>query len=187
MRFRPRLLVLSILPALGLLAWEAPAMSQAAQSSWSVPSDADIGKILAERIDVQKQGVGMVVGVIDPKGRRIISHGALNQGDPRPLNGDSEFEIGSITKVFTSLILADMVKRGEVSLDDPIAKYLPASVKMPSRNGKEITLRDLSTHYSGLPRMPSNFTPQDPENPYADYSVEQMYQFLSGYTLPRDP
>lgn len=154
---------------------------------WSVPSDAEIRKILLERIDTQKQSVGIVVGIIDPKGRRTVSYGALNQGDTRPLNGDTVFEIGSISKVFTSLILADMVQRGEVSLDDPVAKYLPPTVKMPSRNGKEITLIDLSTHYSGLPRLPANMGPEDRANPYADYTVDQMYQFLSGHTLTRDP
>jgi D-alanyl-D-alanine-carboxypeptidase/D-alanyl-D-alanine-endopeptidase len=157
------------------------------QSSWSIPSDSEIHRILVERIDTQKQGVGLVVGVIDPKGRRIISYGALNQGNTRPLDGNTEFEIGSITKVFTSPILADMVQHGEVLLDDPMAKYLPPTVKMPGRNGKEITLIDLSTHHSGLPRLPTNMTPKDRANPYADYTVDQMYQFLSDYTLTRDP
>src|SRR5262249_20674414 len=82
--------------------------------------------------------------------------------------------------------LSDMVERGDLALNDPIAKYLPAEVKVPERGGRAITLQDLSTHTSGLPRMPTNFTPKDAGNPYADYSVEQMYQFLSGYTLTRD-
>jgi serine-type D-Ala-D-Ala carboxypeptidase/endopeptidase len=80
-----------------------------------------------------------------------------------------------------------MVNRKEVALDDPAAKYLPANVKMPERSGKSITLLDLSTHRSGLPRLPGNWKPKDPRNPYADYSVDDLYQFLSGYTLPRDP
>lgn len=182
MKVISRLLVVSIA---ALLLSGRPGISQSA--TWSTPSDAEIRAILADRIDTRKQSVGIVVGVIDAKGRRIVSYGALNQGDPRPLDGNSEFEIGSITKVFTSLILADMVKHGEVSLSDPVAKYLPPTVKIPSRDGKEITLIDLATHTSGLPRMPNNFTPKDPANPYADYSVEQLYQFLGSYTLPRDP
>ena len=151
-----------------------------------VPPDSEIRKILVERVDTFHQGVGIVVGVIEPQGRRMVAYGSLNQGDPRPLNGDTIFEIGSATKVFTSLLLADMVQRGEVALTDAVAKYLPAEVKVPERGGRAITLVDLSTHTSGLPRMPSNFSPKDPANPYADYSVEQLYQFLSSYQLTRD-
>jgi D-alanyl-D-alanine-carboxypeptidase/D-alanyl-D-alanine-endopeptidase len=155
-------------------------------SAQSVPPDAEIHKILADRIDRDHQGVGIVVGAIEPKGRRVVSWGALEKNDKRPLNGDTVFEIGSMSKVFTSLLLMDMVAKGEVSLTDPVAKFLPPAVKIPERNGKKITLQDLSTQSSGLPRMPTNFTPKDPSNPYADYSVDQMYQFLSSYTLTRD-
>ncbi len=150
------------------------------------PSDSEIRQILVKRIDKEKQGVGIVVGVIDAKGRRVVSYGSLEKGDKRPLDGDTLFEIGSITKVFTALLLADMVQRGEVKLDDPISKYVPTSAKIPQRDGREITLVDLATHTSGLPRMPSNFTPKDPANPYIDYTEEQLYTFLSSYELPRE-
>src|SRR5580692_10625869 len=150
-------------------------------------SNDKIREILVKRIDQQKQAVGIVVGVVEPDGRRVVAYGSLANGDPRTLDGDTIFEIGSISKVFTSLLLADMVNRKEVALDDPAAKYLPENVKMPERSGKSITLHDLSTHTSGLPRLPSNLKFKDPRNPYADYSVDDLYQFLSGYTLPRDP
>ena len=146
-----------------------------------VLSTDEIREILVKRVDQQKQSVGIVVGVIDPDGRRVVAYGNLANGDPRTLDGDTIFEIGSISKVFTSLLLADMVNRKEVALDDPAAKYLPENVRMPERNGKSITLLDLSTHTSGLPPLPSNLKPE------ADYSMEDLYQFLSGYTLPRDP
>ena len=152
----------------------------------AMPSDADIRQILVDRIDVQHQSVGIVVGIVGPEGRRVISYGHLEKDDARPLNGDTIFEIGSATKVFTSLLLADMVQHGEVALNDPVAKYLPQTVKVPERNGKQITLIDLATHTSGLPRMPTNFAPKDANNPYADYSEEQLYQFLAGYQLTRD-
>jgi CubicO group peptidase (beta-lactamase class C family) len=154
-----------------------------------VPSDADIRQILVDRIDRDRQNVGIVVGVIDgrdAKSRRLITYGSLEKGDSRPLTGDTIFEIGSVSKVFTSLLLADMAQRGEVALTDPVAKYLPADVKAPERNGRAITLQDLATHMSGLPRLPTNMVPKDPANPYADYSIAQLYQFLSTYTLPRD-
>jgi serine-type D-Ala-D-Ala carboxypeptidase/endopeptidase len=160
----------------------------AAQTAGAVQlrSDADIRKILTERLKGFEQRVSIVVGVIGPDGRRIVAHGAMGMNDPRPVNGDTLYEIGSITKVFTSLILADMVERGEVALDDPLAKYLPPTVKVPERNGKKITLYDLSTHRSGLPRIPSNFAPKDPLNPYPDYPVGRLYEFLSSHELKRD-
>lgn len=152
----------------------------------TVPSDAEIRSILVDRIDVQKLAVGIVVGVIEPRGRRIVAYGSLERGEKRPPDGDTLFEIGSITKVFTALLAADMAKRGELKLDDPIAKYLPPTVKIPERNGHQITIVDLATHTSGLPRMPANFRPKDLENPYADYSIEQLYSFLGSYELHRD-
>jgi hypothetical protein len=80
------------------------------------------------------------------KGRRVVSHGSLEKGDQRPLNGDMLFEIGSITKVFTALLAADMARRGEIRLDDPIAKYLAPDIKLPVRAGRQITFVDLATH-----------------------------------------
>jgi CubicO group peptidase (beta-lactamase class C family) len=151
------------------------------------PNTKEIREILATRVDQQKQAVGIVAGIIEPHGRRVVAYGKLADGDPRSLDGDTIFEIGSISKVFTSLLLADMVNRKEVALDDRAAKYLPEHVKMPERSGKSITLLDLSTHYSGLPRLPGNLKVKDPANPHAGYSADDLYEFLSSYTLLRDP
>jgi CubicO group peptidase (beta-lactamase class C family) len=171
--------------ALGIVVLIHGAVAQSSVNS-QIPPDSEIRKILVERIDKDRQSVGIVVGVIEPTGRRIVAYGSLDKGDERPLDGDTLFEIGSVTKVFTSLLLADMVQRREVALTDPVTKYLPAGVKMPERGGRQITLQDLATHTSGLPPLPSNLTPKDPANPYADYSIEQLYQFLSTYQLTRD-
>ena len=103
-----------------------------------------------------------------------------------PLDGDTMFEIGSITKTFTAALLAEMVGQGEVKLDDPVAKYLPKEIRVPERGGRKITLLDLATHTSGLPGLPANIHPKDMSNPYADYSVEMLDEFLSAYSLPRD-
>jgi CubicO group peptidase (beta-lactamase class C family) len=150
--------------ALGAIVSIANVPAQSTADS-PLPADAEIRRILIERIDTDKQSVGIVVGVIEPKGRRIIAYGALENNDKRPLNGDTVFEIGSVTKVFTSLALADMVQHGEVALDDPIAKYLPPDVRVPQRGGHTITLLDLSTQTSGLPRLPSNLFPKIPPTP----------------------
>jgi CubicO group peptidase (beta-lactamase class C family) len=168
---------MKLLAALLFIAWGSYAQT---------PSDAEIHQILAERVGVANRGIAIVVGMIDAHGQRVISYGSLAKDDKRAVDGNTVFEIGSMTKVFTSLILMDMVAHHEVALDDPVQKFLPASVKIPQRNGKQITLADLSTQSSGLPRMPSNFNPKDSSNPYADYTVRQMYDFLSGYQLTRD-
>src|SRR5580692_3797072 len=89
--------------------------------------DADIAGILRERVDVMKKNPAIVVGIIDEQGARIVAYGQSGAKDGRAPDGDTVFEIGSVTKVFTSLVLAEMVGRGEVKLDDPISKYLPAS------------------------------------------------------------
>jgi CubicO group peptidase (beta-lactamase class C family) len=150
-----------------------------------IPDDAAIRAILTERIDSERRNVGIVVGVVEPSGERIIAHGTFSTNDPRSVDRETVFEIGSITKVFTSLLLADMVERGEVKLDDPVAKYLPATVRVPERDGRVITLQDLATHTSGLPRLPTNLKPVNIANPYADYTANQLYEFLTAYELPR--
>ena len=162
-----------------------PAFAQAPADA-PLPPNAEIRKILAERVGPENRGIALVVGVIDANGRRVVAYGSRAKDDKGPLDGDTIFEIGSITKVFTSLVLMDMVQKGEVAVTDPVAKFLPTSVKVPERNGRKITLQDLATQNSGLPRMPSNFKPADASNPYADYTPELLYEFLSGYQLTRD-
>jgi serine-type D-Ala-D-Ala carboxypeptidase/endopeptidase len=149
-------------------------------------SDSEILKILVQRVDQYHQSVGIAAGVIGPNRRTVVSYGALERDDPRVLSGDTIFEIGSITKVFTSLLLSDMVQRGDLALTDPVSKFLPATVRVPQRNGRQIALQDLATHTSGLPSLPSNWNPKDAANPYLDYSVAQLYEFLSSYELSRD-
>ena len=148
--------------------------------SLTVPGSDEIREILIKRVDRQKQAVGIVVGVVEPAGRRVVAYGHFANGDPRTPDGDTIFEIGSVTKVFTSLLLADMVNRKEVVLDDPAAKYLPEHVRMPERSGKSITLLDLATA-----PLRTSTPPWQPLKPEAGYSTEDLYQFLSGYTLPR--
>src|SRR5690349_18180964 len=137
----------------------------------------EIREILVKRVDQQKQAIGIVAGIIEPNCRRVVAYGNLANGEPRTVDGHTIFEIGSISKVFTSLLLADMVNRKEVALDDPAAKYLPEHVKMPERSGKSITLLDLSTHTSGLPCVAGNPKPRDPANLYAGYTVNDLYEF----------
>ena len=177
---------LGALCMVGALSVSPIALTRAQSSRAGLPSDDEIRRMLVQRIDEQRQAIGIVVGVIDANGRRVVAYGAAAKGDLRPLTGETVFEIGSITKVFTSLLLADMARRGDVAMTDPVAQYLPANVTVPTRGGRAMTLQDLSSHTSGLPSMPSNLRPTNPANPYVDYTTEQLYQFLSSYQLSRD-
>jgi CubicO group peptidase (beta-lactamase class C family) len=153
--------------------------------AWPATQAPDLPSLITARVDAGKN-TGIVVGVVRTDGTTdVAAYGSPGPG-ALPLDGDSVFEIGSITKVFTTLLLADMVARGEASLDEPVAKLLPEHVRVPQRGGRQITLLDLATHTSGLPRLMTNISPADPKNPYADYTVDKLYAFLSGLELSRD-
>ncbi len=144
-----------------------------------MPSDGDIHRILEQRVQAiagPEGGMGIVVGVLDEKGPRVVAYGDAGGSDRRPLNGDTVFEIASVSKVFTALLLADMVRTGDLALTDPAAKYLPPS------NGLSMTLVDLATHTAGLPFMPDNLTALM-EAPAASYSKSDLYGFIASRPL----
>jgi len=131
--------------------------------------------------------VGIVIGLVDGNGARYWSYGNTSRSGEHPVSENTIYEIGSVTKVFTAVALADMAAKREVGLDDPVQRYLPDSVRVPRRDTLQITMRLLSAQRSGLPRLPSNLAPADLTNPYADYDARRLYQFLNGYALTRDP
>ncbi len=130
-------------------------------------------------------GTGIAVGVIDHGVTRVYVAGSAGNG--RAVDAHTLFEIGSVTKTFTATTLAAMVLRKQVHLNDPISEFLPAGVRAPSKDGKAITLLDLAEQRSGLPRLPTNMNDVAGDDPYADYTVADMYAFLNGYALTRDP
>ena len=142
---------------------------------------------LQRYVETLKINAGIVVGLVDEHGSSVIGCGKLDNDTDQEVNGDTLFEIGSVTKTFSGLLLQDMVERGEMKLDDPVAKYLPESVKIPTYHGKDITLLQLATHTSGLPREPDNLDPKRAEDPCSDFTVEKLYVFLASYKLTRDP
>jgi len=145
----------------------------------------NVQSLLEEYIG-ENNGVGAAVGFIDGDTVNFFTFGKESVLNPKSITKETIFEIGSITKVFTTLILMDLVEKEEVSLDDPIEIYLPGK-KIPDFNEKKILLRHLATHYSGLPCIPDNFNPKNPNNPYIDYSADDIYTFLDQYDLKRAP
>ena len=146
--------------------------------------DSAIGALLEARVRGGHHA-GLVVGILDGGRTRVIVAGSAGPGRP-PLSGQTLFEIGSISKAFTATLLAEMAQRGEVRLDQPVDALLPAGTRVPA-GARAITLEDLATHRSGLPRLPDNLAPRDPANPYADYDAPRLYDFLRRHTLRREP
>ena len=148
--------------------------------------DIDVQALLKEYVD-DSAAIGASVGLIDQGKIEFFSYGKKSVDRNELVSENTIFEIGSITKVFTTLILMDMVTKGEMKLDDPIEKYLPG-VTVPEMEGQKITLRHLATHHSGLPCWPDNVIPKNPPlNPYDDFTIEILYDFLNHYTLKRTP
>ena len=163
-----------------------------------------IKALIKDKIDSNKSNAAMAIGFIDPNGTQFYGYGKLSNSSNATVNENTIFSIGSITKVFTTILLADMVNKGLINLDDPIEKYLPSHVSVPQFNGHKITVEDLATHTSGLPEFPDNYCTSffdlsksgvqdtvqfrtDLFNCTKDYTFEQLYQALSNFTLTREP
>lgn len=143
-------------------------------------SDEGLAQLLQVR--VAQEGVSLAAGRL--RGGRLDAAetaGASASGQVSAPDADSFFEIGSITKTFTALLLADAVVRGELRLDDAVETVLPDGIRLRDVQGDPIRWRDLATHRSGLPRLPPNMMPARPTDPYADYGAESLLLFLKSW------
>lgn len=122
----------------------------------------------------------VAIAIIDQNGTTYFNFGKTAE-EGREVDEHTIYEIGSISKTFTAILLAKQVLDGDLKLTDKINDFLPDEVNVPVMGDQEITFGDLTDHTSGLPRMPNNFTPANPNNPYADYTVDKMYEFVSTY------
>lgn len=142
---------------------------------------------LATQLLANKTAVGLVVGIYSDGETQVIGYGETEKGTGAAPDGDTIYEIGSASKAFTGILLADLILRGKVKLDDPMQKYLPDKTKSQLTNASGITFEHLVTHTSGLPGLPDNFQPADPANPYADYTFANMFEFVKNHKPRRAP
>ena len=143
----------------------------------SLPSRDSVSKLLRHWVESESV-VGMTVLTLANGAGQFVSAGRIGGSGTGAPTDSTSFELGSISKVFTGTLLADMVLRGEVSLDDPVRKFLPSTVRVPSHNGREITLRDLASHVAALPRNPTNHRSDDPADQRLNYGPDDLYAFL---------
>ncbi|MDZ7774003.1 MAG: serine hydrolase [Balneolaceae bacterium] len=131
---------------------------------------------------------GISMAYLDRSGEvTFYSMGHRGPSKQQPVDERTVYEIGSVTKTFTALLLAQMDRQGELNLHDPISAFLPDSLDLPGTQDQPIRLEHLATHTSGLSRLPSNLSPRDPADPYADYTVSKLYRYLEGATLQHSP
>ena len=135
------------------------------------------------------QSIGLGVGVIASESDCVMFGGKVSAEHAAPPDENTLFEIGSITKVFTTTLLAEMHVAGELNLNDRVNRYLPPEGRLVCRGGDGVTLLHLATHTSGLPRLPPNltWTKLTTDNPYADYSAEDLYAGLAKCRLKARP
>jgi CubicO group peptidase (beta-lactamase class C family) len=132
--------------------------------------------------------IGIAVGIFENGQSHVYGYGETAKDNQLIPDGNSLFEIGSITKTFTATLLAWFVQQGKIHPDDPVNKYLPDSVVNLQYNGKQVTIRSLANHSSGLPRLPGDLlSKSDPANPYRNYDDSRMFSFLAHFKPFREP
>jgi len=169
---------LKILPIL-LMAFTTFQCQESVEQTDNQALPEEVAKTIEKRID---EGItpSVALAIIDSSGVQYFNFGKTAQ-EGKPVDENTIYEIGSISKVFTGILLAQQVLNGEINLDDDIARLLPNSISVSTMGDTKITFGHLTDHTSGFPRMPDNFAPANPNNPYADYTVDQMYTFVSTY------
>src|SRR6201996_3042829 len=149
-------------------------------------SNDDLRTALEQRFKDDRTKACVAAGVID-NGAIATAYYCADPKSPRPYDEHTAFEIGSVTKTMTAALLAELIARGEVTLDDPIAKLLPPGTVVPSFNGHDITIGQIVTHSSGLPSVPAGYRPADMNNPYADATERRLLDALAAAKLTREP
>jgi CubicO group peptidase (beta-lactamase class C family) len=142
-------------------------------------------ELIKARVDAGETP-GIAVAIYREGKSTYYAFGYADVAGKRAPDSKTLFEIGSITKTFTSIVAAQLAQEGKLSLTDPAQKYFPEGSTLPTRGDKVITIEDLASARSGLPRMPHNFMPADNANPYIDYTAANLFDFLKGYQLTRD-
>jgi CubicO group peptidase (beta-lactamase class C family) len=152
-------------------------------------TDSIVEKVIGPYIQ-QENIVGVSVGIVDEDRFYTYDYGETEKDGHQLPTENTIYEIGSITKTFTSALLAEMVLQGKCKLSDPVNKYLPANIPMLQKHDTIVTLKMLANHTSGLPRIPSDlfsgksFVEGDP---YKNYDTADLFNYLDTVRLRTTP
>jgi CubicO group peptidase (beta-lactamase class C family) len=170
---------------------EAPEVERVVATTVRNPLATELDKktdTLAQAFMERNNTASLAIGVLENGQFHTYGYGETKRGNGSAPTQFTLYEIGSISKTFTGILLAYFVEQKKIRLDDPINKYLPDSIPELSFNGKKVTVASLSNHSSGLPRLPSNlFDEADMQNPYKHYDDQRLFRFLKNYKLTREP
>lgn len=173
-------IALGLVWALTLLGQDPEARKAPVKPAWVV-----VAENYAIPLLEKKKLNNIVIGIIDKNGQKQFMPMGTKPDALKSLDEHTIFEIGSITKTMTSMVFADGIQRSELKLDDPVQMYLPKDITVPLRGSHAITLEDLATHTSGMPRIASLqmgqllVNPKLEENPYAKFDAEQLKKALA--------
>ena len=155
----------------------------------ATPLDLEVDKAVANFMDNPKNA-GLSIAIIKDGQTQIYHYGETKKGSKRLPNNETIYEIGSITKTFTGILLAKAVEDQKLSLYDDVRKFLPAKCSDLAFGNHPIILRHLASHTAQLPRLPENFDQQpyfDPQNPYKNYNTDMLYDYLSTLQIKSMP
>ncbi|MDQ2863491.1 MAG: serine hydrolase [Bacteroidota bacterium] len=171
-----------------------PYVEERAKKNYKVPStnalktpfDREVDSAVQPYISLQATA-GLSIGILRNGKITFYGYGETARGNKQIPDEHTIFEIGSVSKTFTAILLALAVDNGKAKLDDPLSKYLPDSIPPLAYEGVPVTLETMSNHSSGIPGMPTNFQETDPGNPYKNYDVNDLFSFYKHYQLTRKP
>jgi CubicO group peptidase (beta-lactamase class C family) len=136
----------------------------------------------------KSQTVGLSIGLLKEGKASFYNYGGTKKGNGQIPSPKNLYEIGSITKTFTGLLLAKAVIEKKISLNDPVNKYLPKDIPVIKFGNDTLKIIHLSNHTSGLPPLPGNLDLQNNlSNPYKNYDAAKLYAFLKTATLAQKP
>ncbi len=132
--------------------------------------------------------VGLSIGILKDGKTSFYNYGETKMGDGKTPSSKNLYEIGSITKTFTGLLLAKAVIEKKISLNDPVNKYLPKDIPVIKFGNDTLKIIHLSNHTSGLPPLPDNLDlNNNSANPYKNYDAAKLYTFLKTAKLAQKP
>jgi CubicO group peptidase (beta-lactamase class C family) len=135
----------------------------------------------------ESKTVALSIGILKEGKTYFYNYGETKKANGKLPSSKNLYEIGSITKTFTGILLAKAVTENKIKLNDPVNKYLPKNIPLISFGDDTLKIVHLSNHTSGLPPLPDNFDTTDLTNPYRNYDEKKLLEYLKHASLSRKP